>query len=343
MKKDNFAFLFFFTIFSLISICVSLQSSAIAQKRTHERTGWEQEGLKGKVKETVAVTQHIKKNEAGEEIAESFMTIIHQFDESGNLISLCKEMKNPDIEKKTHLYDRNNNRIETRIFKDGKLSVRTKFSYNEDSQIIKSESFDSEDKLLGKNEHFYTDGRLLRELLYNKSSEMYGVIQYRYEQSRTIQTLFLHDKLDSKTISDYDQHGNLTVMEKFDTAGRSIHKLVQRWSGSQNILSKTIYLQNALFERTEYVYNENNQLIEKSDFDKTGEFSFKYIYKYKEGKLLGIAFYKKDIPSTYTLCTYDAQGNKISETKYDYQYSKVYEDYHLKKREYTGIKIQYWE
>lgn len=149
-----------------------------------------------------------------------------------------------------------------------------------------------------KQYHFTEDGKY-SYVLEGKGSMLYDWrSEYSYSGNEVVVTYYKNDFLNGKSIVTFNENGDIKRMTLYDSAGKEK-------------------------EKEEYLYNEKNQLVEKSYY-RENELRYKdkdYVYN-AEGLVKSYKTYNQDGLDHICQLTYDSQGRVIKNESYEPDGSK---------------------
>ena len=231
-------------IFSALSLIVLCLSCTVAQAKG--KTDWEEDGLKGKVKEVR--TYNVKENAGA--LEKSFIRRKIKYDKNGNRL----------VEEHYNEYDE----------KDGELSSRLVYKYKRKKNYIERLEYDNYKKLIEKT--LYDKNRIKIE----DEDFIYGVnycwrTVNKYDQNGKIieEIHFVNDSLLEKTIYRYDDKGNLTEEKHSDSPTRwENRKFINKYDENGNLVEIEEYnFAGKLSYSTVYKYNDKKKCVEETIFD----------------------------------------------------------------------------
>lgn len=228
-----------------------------------------------------------------------------------------------------------------------------KYDYDKYDNLLQSRKYDKENNLLETELYTYnSDGRKISYKYYNSKGLLIAYKYYIYNNNKIIKKIRLHNPSNVKQSPkiDYEKilekfNEVLTHMDafKYDINSKKIDIELNidfldsvtyyRYDSRGNLIYEGTYIYQPYFEENTlndryvntYKYDENNQLIYKSEFEQMTERDLHEEYHYnpndnqveKEDKL------------------YDKKGNVVfektsySETLYEYEYYDGYKSQHL--------------
>ena len=146
-----------------------------------KKTGWEEDGLKGKVKEKITVDYEVKKNKlgevrknkSGEDVKKVTRKYISKYDDNGNKIEEAWYAKGALTSKSVFKYDDKGNQIERAGYNpDGDLFVKSIFKYDDKGNKIE-ETWYKEKGVVSKATSKYDDkGNQIEKAFYTPQSEL---------------------------------------------------------------------------------------------------------------------------------------------------------------------------
>ena len=318
---------------------------------------WGTDNLKGSVRYysrmTYSAEKHFCRVKKGEKAGSMYgiEDISVKFDEKGNIT----EKQNFDQELKT-----------TFVYNDkGVLVEENLFDLDNNHKLIKNYIYDKTNKLIDENWFYPINGEtgnlssqrsvdLMKrtneyKCLYDGVGNKISESRYSYHSDSVVETrsdyyydthgilyyswnlkIFksFHNFLKSRTIYEYDNHGNVIdfVKETFNHSGglQSRYRYVKDYDTLGNLIKKEKYNSNEILEfRYTYEYDKNSKLISKTHLSPEFDGQSKTIFKYDRKGNLTIDdrryIYLKEnrsiVKITYKY-TYDRYGNWIKRIKF---------------------------
>ncbi len=231
-------------IFSALSVLVFCLCCTVAQAKGN--TDWEEDGLKGKVKEVR--TYNVKDNDGV--LEKSFIRRKIQYDKKGNRL----------VEEHYNEYDE----------KEGELSSRLVYKYKRKKNFIERFEYDNDKKLIEKT--LYNKNRVKIEdedYIYGVNEQWKTVNKYDENQNIIEESRYVNDSLSDVIIYKYDEKGNLTEETHSDSPTRwENRKYVNKYDENGNLAETEQYdFAGKLNYRTVYKYNDKKKCVEETVFD----------------------------------------------------------------------------
>lgn len=246
---------------------------------------------------------------------------VFEYDEYGNITKIAQKLIDGTICNESYYknnYDKDGNLVSIEYCdKDGNLTG-TKTVLDKYGRVTEFVNVYND---YGRTEYKYDDnGNKIQAIRYNKYDEIISDVGYVYDENSNLLSVTIDGKIDReyengvlKKSYVYDEEGNITGERFFDEHG---HLYLYILSGSYDPLgfehkneykneyeydkngNLTVYRRNsALAQRTiTYKYDENNNLVSKTQFDGDNNETLKEEYKYdKNGRMTKKMFYEKKV------------------------------------------------
>ncbi len=181
-------------------------------------------------------------------------------------------------------YNKTNNLIKEREFRNGNLDVVRMYKYNNDGNLQIIDSHDSNGKHLIKGEYKYdSKGNNIEELFFGSDGKLMIKHVFEYDnRGNKIEAINSYDGFDNnRVIYTYDDESNLIEEKEYDKNGKLTGKKSFSYDKENNIVEEIIYgLKTDENDKWtyEYKYDTMNNWIERTDFSDNVP---KYIVKRK--------------------------------------------------------------
>ena len=156
-------------------------------------------------------------------------------------------------------------------------------------------------------EDFYDEnGNLIEKNKFHREGEVMTNSTYRYDKNGNLieETDYSFGRFERKAKYSYDNIGNKTEQRIYNSYGSLLNRFRYYYDSSGNLTLESRYWTNNLSTPVDikYTYGSNGKLIEKNEYFKRVELG--------NGDYRGGSIFK-------TIYSYDNNGNKIKESKYD--------------------------
>ncbi len=234
------------------------------------KTGWEIEGLKGKVKEYTISNYNITKDDDSA-ITNLYQVIIYKYDNNG--IMLEKDVptnsdpyQNPtsDIEIYLYRYDNNGNYVMKGIFvmmnsdpdSEGLMTQKYVYQYDKKGNMIERDLITGDHTVSISNEVWYTSGSwqinqkiqnvydnkgfLIERYQYNSQNIVIYTYKYKNDtKGNKIEVdVFSPYGMANKYMYKYDNHGNNIEEDYCDSNGNLISQYLNKYDKNDNIIEQ---------------------------------------------------------------------------------------------------------
>jgi hypothetical protein len=220
-----------------------------------------------------------------------------------------------------------------------------KYSYSEldeKGNLLLEIKYDIHGEIEEKDIYAYNnEGKVIEEISYLSEDEIAEHKTYVYNENGLLAKAFKHYADGSKDmiVYEYGSHGNLTTKTTMDSEGEAEAKEVYEWK-DKNLSSKEVYEFDELIlketyeyddkgnrvevskwspdeenSRTEYFYNERNEIIKTLEYNNDNKLVSKTLYTYDEQAKLVKADHESVRSKTSTNIIYDERGNAIEQTE----------------------------
>jgi hypothetical protein len=179
----------------------------------------------------------------------------------------------------------------------------------------------------------------------------------KYEEFNEQETVIAESKFDNTNdpkVETYrmttrrDDKGN--IIEKTEVSNYIFKDVIRheyKYNENGYLIEDTKYLDNKLYTRDTYLYDEYNCLIEENYFDKSNQLKYKYISIYNNDNLITrrTGYDSKGDISSYIIYDYDKKGKLITEKHYDWNKKLTdetdYQDKPTDKRDSRNNLLEY--
>lgn len=310
------------SVLSAIVLCLLARSA-------QAKTDWDEDGLKGKVKE---VRTYNVKEKAGTLEKASIRRKI-KYDKNGN--RLLEEHYNEYDEedgvmsaKLIYKYKKKKNQIERTEYDQNKYLIeKTLF----DSNRIKLED---EDYIYGVNKRWKTvnkynaNGKIIKETKYLNDS-LCDIVTYKYDEKGNI-TEESHSnsptRWENRKYENSYENGNLVEISEFDFAGNLKYRTVYKYNDKKKCIEETVYDSNGeMCSLLQSKYNDVGKKIESTHYVSNNELMQMDVYIIDEiGKTSVSLRYDSDGElGRIAVSKFDEVGNAI-ETNIYVGYDKIF-------------------
>lgn len=287
-----------------------------------KQSGWEEDGLKGKVKERTVIVKHYDDpNKPGEEVKEKGRKSIYKYDEKGNHVELEYDyfMGFSSLS----VYDKKGNMVTKGDQAQTYVASKSIFKFDDKGNKVEEAKCNANGGLIEKLICKYDDsGKKTEQERYNSEVVLTNISIYKYDGNGIENEIISHDVVNgksSKTIIKYNEMGNEET-EIYDEKGTLKFKSRHVRSGGTvkgdikhdekgNMIEESEFCESgALFRKLIYKYDEKGKRVEGIIYNANGDLTGKYIYKYDD----------KDNEIEYS--DYDGKGKlrRITATSYTY-------------------------
>ena len=300
MKSRNYLSTLIIGVSSILlcSSCYVLtsESGSKGNEMNQRWTGWEKDGLKGKVKEHIEIyykVQHVKEMES---------KTISKYDVKGNKTEVtCYNIENANeslLGKDVFKYDNNGNMIEqVRHKADRALAMKIILKYDDKGNQVEEDYYDP----------------------YGGSLEGQDIYKYDNKGNRI-------ERIDSiscrKWIYKYDGNGNQIEEVFYEGDGSLSTKLIYKYNDKGKKIECAGYDAKGLTHKLIYKYDDKENQVEECCYNfkiENGALTDKTIWKYDDkGNQIEEEFYQVNYPDIRTkrIYKYDDKGNRTEEGVY---------------------------
>lgn len=230
--------------------------------------------------------------------AESYITLLNEFDTAGNLVLAETYDSNEDIvEKYVYVYDEQNRLISEKAF------------------------FDNDDIAETTTEYFYEEMRKTSEKISYREGGS-SLVKYTYNSDGAVcEKISLSEDYETEERTEVEFNGKLPVSEKtFDENNELKLQKLFSYDGQNNLTElKTTVVEEgiAVNSRETYEYNAPGLLARKLIYDTKDFLKAKEIYEYDEQNRLAEMTEEDSSNLKTTKLQYDEQGNNILQEEFN--------------------------
>ncbi|MFZ2656319.1 MAG: hypothetical protein WAX69_15410 [Victivallales bacterium] len=258
-------------------------------KSVAKKTGWEVDGLKGKVKENIRLGYDIKGTPRVSDINNLIKILDKAKHDKGNKTlgitnedldaQLAKEIAKLCIGQKINQtvcrYDSKGNRIEQSTYSaDGSLNTKYLDKHDDKGNITEQAGYNAVGTLTSKNIYKYDiKGMLIEDAYYATDGVLFQKLIYMYDENgnRIEATCYNSDGvLDFKDNSKYDEKGKQIEGTLYSADGSLEFKDIFKYDEKGNMIEQQGYKDGALRKKSIYKCDENGNRIVEAEYDKNG-------------------------------------------------------------------------
>ena len=172
------------------------------------------------------------------------------------------------------------------------------------------------------------DGRISKVRSYNGNNESTGDVDVTYDSSGNVLTWvsFFSQGDVLRVENKYDDQNRLISYAAYYMDGRLFEKTEQEYDLRGNLVKETVE-QNGETQTDIYEYDDKDQLINSSAYDKNNELLYYQTYEYENGKVQKVNYFAGDgTYEGYLLHRYDENGTYLGYARYDENGTLEYEE-----------------
>ncbi|PLX17614.1 MAG: hypothetical protein C0597_06915 [Marinilabiliales bacterium] len=218
----------------------------------------------------------------------------------------------------TKRFDHNGNVIEEVYYQSGTIDQKLSYKYdNKDNQVEYANYKGDEGKLLYKQNITYDNfGKKIREERFNGTE--YQIIKYNYSGDKLLEITRsdIYGYVEHKRVFNYT--GDVCIVDIKDDQSNVIGKLINKYDENNNIIESTEYDEKDNIKE-KYIYKFDGKLLKEKTKYAGENFIYRETYKYNSKNLLDKVLKEKPEGNTITnnIYTYDSEGKLIEEQWYD--------------------------
>lgn len=179
-----------------------------------------------------------------------------QHDAKGRFIKLeTRNTGNYLVGKRDSRYDKAGNEIERKLYDVRRGNHKVSYKYDKDGNIIESKNYDKKNRLTGRYENIFENGRAKKTTVYQMDGKVRREVWFFYNTADQLIREEIKDLSNSYVVNyTYDRNGNITEIET---------------PHSKRIVT----------------YNENNDILEDKMFSADGTRQYRVVFSYLENGL----------------------------------------------------------
>lgn len=190
-------------------------------------------------------------------------------------------------------YDEEGNKTEWDAYKGSEKPLRAIFTYDKTGKVLNDEWYNSADDLIAKTTYKYDPKKRLVEdrtsngiqVLYSYDSRGNRILQRSFDLA-TSEGGRMFDDANRTVRYSYDKNNNLIQVASFKPSGSRVwnpelqaHKIIYSHDSKGRTRSQTVFnANNSIRTKTEFVYDEQDRIVEESVF--VGKTRILTIYKF---------------------------------------------------------------
>ncbi|MGM0497480.1 MAG: hypothetical protein ACQESJ_06140 [Bacteroidota bacterium] len=270
------------TIFFLIVIVVYSTSQILAQLPD--------EALKRMVVEhdIKSLTQFNHKYSDGKPKEDGYKNFYKEFDKHGNLIKEIHYRDGEISQKMTYKFNEDQKKTEYENYdaKEDEVSYRQNIEYNRKGKKITEKRYNGSEYF--KLNYEYNENGDLHRILKKKKT---GEDQYELQEKRIfehngntkkISVLDQQDNLVKKIVNEYDDEGHLIKESEYSPEEERIKKFLTEYNqNGQKVLEEKYQKDNFIYKK-QYEYDRNGNLVEVQKEQPEEEFVISKVYEYSQ-------------------------------------------------------------
>ncbi len=203
---------------------------------------------------------------------------IFVYDSKGRLLKMeTRNSANVIVGKKESKYDKKGNEVERKLYDKKRGNMRVVFKYDTDNNLVQSETFDKNKKLIGRYVNTYENGAAKTTTVYDKSGNIAREIWFIYNEAGKLIREDFKDLSNSYSIKNkYDETGNISEVETPQT------KRIITYDDMQNILEDRMFTSDGNRQyRVVFSYLENGLQNDETRYDNSEKAAFHAQFKYE--------------------------------------------------------------
>ncbi len=219
----------------------------------------------------------------------------------------------------TKKFDHNGNVIEEIYYQAGNVDQKLSYKYDEDDNKVEYVNYKGdESKVMFKQNITYDNSkRKIREERYNGTD--YQIIKYSYDDKNRITEIKRSDvfgNIEHHRVFNYK--GKICEISIIDEQENNIGKIINKYDNNDNIIESTEYDANGEIKE-KYLYTFKNNLVQDKTKYVLENFRYREEYKYDQSRNLVKILKEEPKENIYVsnIYNYDSNGNLISEEWYD--------------------------
>jgi len=237
-------------------------------------------------------------------------------------------------------YDNKGNRIEmVRYNHNGDFDGKGLYKYDDRGRPIEKTFYDENDRLEGKRLFKYDDGsNRVNEIKWTcydadgKLADYYRLFKCEYDNKGRCESVLYGVYRDGKLTGDkaffkYDDKSRLesVLYEEYNDGGLTREKFFFKYDDKGRLTESINYYYRSSWDDEKFIgkhlykYNNRDNHIETTFYDRNNKFAGKHLYKYDDrGNQIEKTYYSADDKlSSKTLYKYDDRGNLIEGIEYE--------------------------
>lgn len=203
---------------------------------------------------------------------------IFVYDKKGRLLKMeTRNSANVIVGKKESKYNKKGNEIERKLYDKKRGNMRVVFKYDTDNNLVQSETFDKNKKLIGRYVNTYENGMAKTTTVYDKNGNIAREIWFIYNEAGKLIREDFKDLSNSYSIKNkYDEMGNISEVETPQT------KRMVTYDDMQNILEDRMFTADGNRQyRVVFSYLENGLQNDETRYDNSEKAAFHAQFKYE--------------------------------------------------------------
>lgn len=276
------------------------------------------------------ITQWSYKYDGDKPAAKGNISVVTTYDKEGNQVEVVNYNSGKISTIQKYAYDIKGNKSEYTNF-DANKKVNTysqTFLYNDKGNVVRENGFDGLSPYHVDHEYDSLN-RPIDICKYDSNKLVEEQWLYTYQDSTTLITILKKNKLTNKQRIVYNPKGQKIEEVRLDPNDKEIRKTTYAYTPNGRVEKRLEYISGNLRYTHNYVYDDENKLVEVIQIDPNGKHFSYSTYKYdQKGNLLqeqwsenkGIEYSKKD-------STYDPQSilRKVDSYYAPYEYQIMYQ------------------
>ena len=238
-----------------------------------------------------SLTQFNHKYSDGKPEEEGYKNFYKEFDKHGNLVKELHYRDGEVSQRMTYKYNEDQNKTEFENYnvRQDKLAYRQSVEYDENGNKITEKRFNGSENLrlsYKYNKKGKID-RILKEKLRGQNNyELLGKREFHHNGNMTkIKVLDPKNNL-IKTIENvYDNNGHLTKEAEYNSNGEQVKKIITKYNKDGQKYLEEKYQKGNFIYKKEYHYDKNDNLVEVQKEQPEEEFVISKVYEYSKENL----------------------------------------------------------